>query len=413
MTNAVIPEPAIPAGDDPRQYARILADVYDATMAGTKVPARPRDVIGESWDRVREVGVSPDLGVPHDPGLDAAAIEGHRASSGLTAVLDDLTNGLDMLIADGDNILVICDAGGRVLWRSGVSRVLRKADSLGFVVGANWSEDSVGTNAIGTALASGRSVQVFSAEHYVRSHHAWTCAGAPIRDPRTGEVLGVVDVSGPAATIHPTTVALVDAVARLAEAKLREQHRRSLDQLRAVAAPVLARLGVPAFAVDAQGWVAAVDVAAPRSRLALPGRFGAGRVWLPSLGSCDVDALPGGWLVRVVDDEVAVGPVVIELDLSAASKPMVWVDGPSGRRRVRPPRRHAQILALLEAHRDGLSAAQLAAELFDDPTRTVTVRAEMSRLRKTLGGLLDANPYRFAAGVTVVVSRGSQEPTAR
>ena len=35
----------------------------------------------------------------------------------------------------------------------------------------------------------------------------------PIRDPRTGQVLGVVDVSGPAATVHPTTIALVDAVA--------------------------------------------------------------------------------------------------------------------------------------------------------------------------------------------------------
>ncbi|MZE80449.1 transcriptional regulator, partial [Streptomyces sp. SID5475] len=49
----------------------------------------------------------------------------------------------------------------------------------------------------------------------------------------------------------------------------------------------------------------------------------------------------------------------------------------------------------------GRSAAQLAADLFGDPSRTVTVRAEMSRLRRTLGGVLDHRPYRFADGVDV------------
>ena len=117
---------------------------------------------------------------------------------------------------------------------------------------------------------SGRPVQVFSAEHYVRSHHAWTCAGSPIKDPRSGETLGVVDVSGPAATIHPTTLALVDAVARLAESQLREQHHRSLDTLRAVAAPILARSPGPALAVDPARLVAALDTVSPRSRLVLP-----------------------------------------------------------------------------------------------------------------------------------------------
>ena len=121
--------------------------------------------------------------------------------------------------------------------------MLGNADRLGFVEGAHWGESAVGTNAIGTALASHRAVQVFSAEHFLRSHHAWTCAGAPIKDPRTGQVIGVVDVSGPAATVHPTTIALVDLVARLAESQLREVHDRTLNRLRTVAAPILARVG--------------------------------------------------------------------------------------------------------------------------------------------------------------------------
>jgi hypothetical protein len=47
-----------------------------------------------------------------------------------------------------------------------------------------------------------------------------TPAARPVRDPATGEVVGAVDVTGPAHRFHPTTLALVDAAAQLAEAHL-------------------------------------------------------------------------------------------------------------------------------------------------------------------------------------------------
>ena len=392
-------EPAVGAGDDPRQYAAVLAAVYDAAMSGSRPPARPRDVIGESWRRVLRAGVDPERGRGESL-IGAADLEARRAQSPLALVLDDLTGGLDAVIADGDNILVIADAVGHVLWRGGQTRVLHRADRLGFVEGADWGEQSVGTNAIGTALMSGGPVQVFSAEHFVRTHHTWTCTGAPIRDPRTDAVLGVVDVSGPAATIHPTTLALVSAVAKLAESQLREHHRRRLDELRAIAAPILARSSGPALAVDADGWVAAVDSVAPCSRLALPRSPQPGRAWLHALGACEFEPLPGGWLVRVADDR---GPTatLVELDLAGDHPPTVRVSGATGSWTHRPSPRHAEILALLAAHPDGLSAAAMSEQLFGTNDRTVTVRAEMSRLRRSLGGVLSANPYRFAPGVDI------------
>ena len=51
----------------------------------------------------------------------------------------------------------------------------------------------------------------------------------------------------------------------------------------------------------------------------------------------------------------------------------------------------------------GRTAAELADDLFADPTRVVTVRAEMSRLRRTLGSLLEAQPYRIAPSVRASV----------
>ena len=91
------------------------------------------------------------------------------------------------------------------------------------------------------ALAEHASVQLFSAEHFVRAQHPWTCTASPIHDPRTGEMLGVVDLSGPAPTVQPTTVALVHTAVRLAETGLWGAHETRLEGLRAIAAPMLAR----------------------------------------------------------------------------------------------------------------------------------------------------------------------------
>ena len=376
----------------------LLSAVYDATMTGSRAPARPREVIADSWNRLLGKGIDPDHHTP--PDIDTSGLDMLRQSSGLLAVLDDVSRGLDSVIDDGENILVIADARGRVLWRSGSARVLSHADRLGFVEGASWSENAVGTNAIGTALASHRAVQIFSAEHFLRSHHPWTCAGAPIKDPRTGHVIGIVDVSGPAASVHPTTIALVDLVSRLAESKLREVHDHTINRLRTVAAPILARMACPALAVDLHGWVAAVDSMPLHNRIMLPENDVPGRVWIPSLGTCDVESLPGGWLVRPADDaEPAVSRMT--LDLRDANRPTLEMVGQFGSWRRDISARHAEILYVLATRRQGRSAPELAADLYGDPTRVVTVRAEMSRLRKQLVGLVEGKPYRFRDSANV------------
>jgi hypothetical protein len=392
MPRSSVPEPAVAVGEDPRRYARLMSAVYDATMAGDRAPARPRKVIEDSWHRLIARGIDPDA-------LPAPEV--------LDSTLDVLrqSRGLESLIAEGDNILVIADARGRVLWRSGSRSVLGQADRLGFVEGAHWGETAVGTNAIGTALMSNSAVQVFSAEHFARSHHSWTCAGAPIKDPRTGHVIGVVDVSGPATTVHPTTVALVDAVARLAEAHLREQHDRTLNRLRTVAAPILARIASPALAVDPQGWVAAVDSLPPHNRIPLPRQITPGRLWFPTLGACDVEPLPGGWLVRLASDVPdARGQVArATLDLRNPDAPSLQMDGEFGSWRRDLSLRHAEIFLALAVFAEGRSAPELAGDLYGDQSRVVTVRAELSRLRKQYVGLLAAQPYRIAGSVDVEV----------
>ncbi|MEU3614917.1 GAF domain-containing protein [Streptomyces sp. NPDC006872] len=393
------------AAVDAARAARVLNEVRDARLAGQRARVAPRPVIEQSWERMLRSGVDPE----HDFRvglLSSDEVRRRREESPLREVLPVLREGLLSVADVAHHIMVVADAEGRVLWREGCNPVLRKADGLGFELGADWGEAVVGTNGVGTPAVVRRPVQVFASEHFVRSHATWTCAGAPITDPRNGRLLGVVDVSGPLETMHPATLAWVDSVAKLAESRLREKHLSSLEQLRAVAAPVLARLGGRAAAVDAEGWTAAVTGMPYASRIALPKSTSAGRRWLPTLGLCSIEPLAGGWLVRSVDEAAeppARGVTRIVLDLTRSRRWSVTVSGDAGSWSHELSPRHAELLYLLAAHRGGRSAAGLAEDMFGDSGRTVTVRAEMSRVRRYLGGFLEHRPYRFCEDAEVEV----------
>jgi hypothetical protein len=396
---------AIRPGVDVVRHARMLARVHNALLSGDRPPADPRRLVARSWQRVRAQGVDPDLGDPPGPvGLEE--VEQRRAGSPLSRVLPELRASLTSVAEDARHVMVVTDADGVLLWREGSVRVRHRADALGFTEGANWSECVVGTNAIGTALAEDAPVQIFSAEHFVRTHHVWTCTACPVHDPRTGELLGVVDVSGPAETVHPTTVALVTTAVKLAEASLWRQHEVRLEALRGVAAPLLAGLRGAGLVVDDHGWVAAVTGMPSLERVTVPR---ADRpVAVHGVGVCVPEPVPGGWLLRVSDVE----RIRLTLDI-AARPPRAIVDGSA--RWVHPlSTRHAEVLTLLaHAGPAGLDAGALSVALYGDREHLVTVRAEMSRLRRRLGGLLLARPYRIAPDIDVVVPELAASPMLR
>lgn len=396
---------------DAARASRVLGGIRASALSGSDSDAdsgrrtrpAPRPAIRESWNRMLHSGIDPD----HDFRVDLLSrdeVERRRQTSPLRHVLPVLREGLLALADTSQHIMMVADADARVLWREGSTAVLRKADGQGLWIGADWREETVGTNGVGTPLVSRRPVQVFSAEHFVHALHSWTCTGAPITDPRDGRLLGAVDISGPLETLHPSTLALVDSVAKLAQARLRDLHLTSLEQLRAVAAPVLARIDGRAIAVDRDGWTAAVTGMPYTNRLALPDPVSPGRCWLPTLGLCWVEPLPSGWLIRpTADPPPASTATHITLDLAHPRRWTVTVTSCTGSWTHDLTPRHAELLYLLALHRGGRSASALAEDMFGDPTRTVTVRAEMSRVRRYLGAFLDHRPYRFTERAKVEV----------
>ncbi|MFG2822055.1 GAF domain-containing protein [Kitasatospora sp. NPDC048365] len=393
-----------------------LARVHERAMGGDAAPDDLRPEIGDSWERLRRIGLDPELG-RNVRRVGPAELEHMRRENSLDEVLPMLRSTL--LAGDGTPlVLAIAGPRGHVLWLDGDRPLLRDADQIGFEEGARWIEDEVGTNGIGMAVRTARPARVHSAEHYLRSHHSWTCIAAPIRDPRTGRLAGVVNLSGPAHNGAPYLRQLTLAAGRLAEAELRARHLESLHRLRTVAGPLLARFDGPALVVDGAGWTAAAVGLPTVPRLALPTGPPAigpgGTRWLPEIGECVIEPLADGWLIRPTGGPAAevaeqTEGARIRLDLSRPDRPELHVTGAAGDWSYLPSPRHAELLLLLAVHRDGLSAARLAEALFADPARTVTVRAELSRLRRRLGGLLDHRPYRFAAAAEVTVA-GPAEP---
>lgn len=386
---------AVVPGTDLTLHARELVRIHDAVLSGSRPPERPRALVARSWQRVLDMGLAADRVNARKP-MPAEELVRRRRTSRLSLVIEDLRSVLTSVADASLFLMVVCDADGVLLWREGSARVRATADRLGFVEGMLWTERVVGTNAIGTALAEGAPVQLFSAEHFEAQQHPWYCTAAPIHDPRDGELLGVVDVSGPAMTLHPAIGALVESAVRIAEASLWRQHLAELARLRQASEAVVGTTSGPLLVVDDHGWVAHQSGISARDRIEVPRADRA--IAVPGLGLCVPERLGEGWLVRPGTTDTR-----LRGRLTGGTDPVLEVTGDEAWRTALT-RRHADILGLLAAAGPrGLTAAELSTSLYGDADHLVTVRAEISRLRRAVGALIATNPYRLADGVELEV----------
>ncbi|WP_155353503.1 helix-turn-helix domain-containing protein [Acrocarpospora macrocephala] len=361
-----------------------LRRMHEAVMSGNMpIGGSPRKVISASWRRSLEAGIHPEVRAAPLV-YDVGDIGDARSAHPLNEVLPLLNHTLLQIADEAAHIMVITDADGHILWRDGHREVLRRADAIGLAAGFSWSEEAVGTNGIGTALATGRPTPVYSAEHLIRVLHHWSCVGSPIIDPDTGAVLGCVDISGTTKSLPPATVALVGAAAQLAESHLALRMRESDERLRC---RHRSRLRASGLLVTPSGRVIS---GLGGERLTLP--VGSDRMVLPDGRSARVESLGDAYLIMPfgVSD-----PPRLNLTLLGAERPHAELDGAH----VPLSLRHAEILALLASHPRGLTADQLSFLLYGDEGNPVTIRAEIHRLRAQLSGAVAAKPYRLVGEV--------------
>ncbi|PSL01833.1 GAF domain-containing protein [Haloactinopolyspora alba] len=300
---------ALPQGADPtsRWRSTIRAHEQFVSAPGQDV-LDVRPMVLESWRRSAAMRVDPDRRASPLT-LDDADLESARRSHPLSRAMPVVRKLLVDGASDAGVIVVVGDAQGRLLWTEGDDQLRRRAERMHLVAGATWREDDIGTNAIGTALAVGDTVQVFGSEHYARTVQPWSCTAAPIRDPWSRDVIGVLDITGGADVVSPQSAFLVRSAVAAIEAELRFAPRLDMTD-------------------DDNGSGRLAVLGRDRGALTLQGR-----------------------------------PVQVSL-------------------------RHTELLLLLAANPEGLSAADLAWKMYEHDAAEVTVRAEVSRLRKAIPGLV-------------------------
>jgi hypothetical protein len=392
------PWSALQPGVDPLRWAKLLRRAYDEGAGGGAEPSPIlREVVARSWRRSATAGIDPDRPAPRmlDDAETARRLERHP----LGEVLPLIAAMLSPAMRDSQSLAALSDADGLLLWADGHPAALRVAARPQFLPGALCSEQAIGTNAVGTALAIDHAVQIFSAEHFSRLLHGWTCAAAPIHDPDSGEQLGAIDVSGGFRTGHAHTLALVTAVARAAEAELhrraavREQRLKTLYlrriESRATVRSALLSRGGRVLAQTRGSWMGGqteVATGAPSVVLA-----NGTELLIEPLGRRE------GYIAWPQDRPHERG----------GRRPLLTLET-LGRTRVRASlddrelelgARQGTILALLALHPEGLGSDALGVELYGRERNRVTVRAEVSRLRAQLGPLLRSSPYRLDARV--------------
>ncbi len=184
---------------------------------GDQVEHLVRPEILTSWTR-SVAAISPD--VAEAPLADEGETQSIWCDSPLQSAVETVESDLRRTAEDGDLVLAVTDAETRILWTYGGRVMRRKAETVNFVAGGCWDDESVGTNALDLANRLSEPSMVFSAEHYAPIVHNWVCWAAPVRDPVTGHKLGVIDLSTTWDRTHPIGLATARVMARLIESAL-------------------------------------------------------------------------------------------------------------------------------------------------------------------------------------------------
>jgi hypothetical protein len=394
---------AIDGTKPPPERAREVRAAWER-FVGAGDPPSVRAPIADSWQRSHDAGVDPSSAriAPVLEGMDetAARWDVHP----LSRLTDLFRECLATIPAEAGNLLVVSDAQGVLLWIEGEPRLRHDAaDGMNFAEGTLWSEGGTGTNAVGTALAADHAVQVFAAEHFNEVVQAWTCSAAPIHDPETGALLGVVDLTGRMASVNQYTLALAVFTARAAEAQLRSEMLERDTRLRTRYEQRVAQGADSRALLTSRGRVLMQHPRPwlPETPVDLPP--GGGKLVLPSGEPAFAEPVgdDDAFLVRAIRERSSRARPVLRLSLLNRDRAAADANGTS----LAPRRRHSEILALLWASPDGMTTEELGADLYGDTAKASSVRGEMARLRKLLGTWISSEPYRIHGDVDCDVGR--------
>lgn len=186
-----------------------LAAAREKFFSGHALPegSVPAPIL-RSWQRCTEQGLNASSSI-HAQAMTAAELRVlHEQNEKLRLLSRPELVSLRAEAKHTDSVVILTDAKGMVLDTAGSPEFAGQAAAVALRPGVAWSETVTGTNAIGTAMAERRAIEVHGAEHFFEPHGILHCAAAPIFDPY-GKLAGVLDMSGHASGQHTHAIGLV------------------------------------------------------------------------------------------------------------------------------------------------------------------------------------------------------------
>ena len=168
---------------------RIAAARADFLASGEAETGAVPDIVAASWRRSYSAGVNASgVMAQYHQDLDVAS----RLMRCAQPIIDRLRNET----ADIPISIALTDGKARILVRADTSRTIGMLlDRVSFAPGFDYAEGGVGTNGVGTVFEAGQPVHISGPEHFLDQLQPFACTGAPIKDPLTGKVEGVLDIS--------------------------------------------------------------------------------------------------------------------------------------------------------------------------------------------------------------------------
>ncbi|WP_066452839.1 sigma-54-dependent Fis family transcriptional regulator [Castellaniella caeni] len=179
----------------------------------TLAPDAQADVsalVHRSWARCAKL--DPQLLADPNPLSQADLSDQIDAHQALLHHAEPSLSALGALAQANHGIAILAAPNGLILHERGNPQFLDKVQRIALRPGVSWAESQRGTNAIGTALFDGRAIRIHGAEHFLTRNQVLSCHAAPIRSA-TGDILGVLDLSGPADALCSYALALVRQLA--------------------------------------------------------------------------------------------------------------------------------------------------------------------------------------------------------
>ncbi|WP_249146218.1 sigma-54-dependent Fis family transcriptional regulator [Gordonia sp. SCSIO 19800] len=167
-------------------------------------------LITQSWNRSKAAGLTPE-----GRGMRSIYVEDLDLQRRMVQCAVPVLNKLHDDLAGMPLGIALTDERAQVMLRRDVDRSLKKHfEAACFSPGFDYSESIVGTNGVGTAIETGMAVYVHGDDHFKSSIRHFTCAGAPIHNPLTGRLEGLIDISSLAKDANPLMRQLAIRAAR-------------------------------------------------------------------------------------------------------------------------------------------------------------------------------------------------------